>query len=262
MFKENPHQEIKEIKSKTKEILMDLNRIISEEQIFIDTVQKAENEMKKTQKDEEEIVHKQFSYYMQILEEKKNDILENIRKNNQNNNDKLSSKLGLLSKKTEETENFKKVVKDLTQERYLEISSILNNFNEISKRHADQRGSYFEYIDYKFMFEESNKFFRYVSTSAELNNKVRQVNFFNGPKNSGRDMFTTFEPNRKLNQMSQASQHISNKPSEISKSGGYHDFALTDNRSEAFIRKYNNELLFGNNSNSNNFEKSPFKKSI
>jgi len=48
MFKENPHQEIKEIKSKTKEILMDLNRIISEEQIFIDTVQKAENEMKKT----------------------------------------------------------------------------------------------------------------------------------------------------------------------------------------------------------------------
>ncbi len=81
--------------------------------------------------------------------------------------------------------------------------------------------------------EEPNKFFRYINNCVELLTKTKQINFSN-PKGSTRDMFISFEPNRRL----VPTNEFSPRDAEHTNIGVG---AYTENRSDQ-PRKYENLL--------------------
>ena len=125
-------------------------------------------------------------------EEKKNEILDKAKKHYYTNKEQIASKLYFFTKKFEDIELLKESVEgggenDCPEQESSGNSIVTKKINlniekldELSKRNIDNPK--IELTDYKFNFEESNKFSFYINCITDLTTKVRMVNLANNQK--------------------------------------------------------------------------------
>ncbi len=219
--------------------------------MFIDTLQQTVEDIKRNQKEEEDKVNAFYSSYIQLLEDKKNDLLENIKKHYTNNKDKISKKLNFCTKKMEDTENVKSLLTDQPSDPNSMLNA-LKSYNDLYKRHFEQKTSFCELIHFRFVGEDESKVFRTVNNNADLYTKSKNINFLN-PK-SAKELFSSFEPSKKPYK-----SEFSPPRGDTQVGGGFNSSLLgnygagtgtgtgtgggpvvfSENRNEAYPRKYN-----------------------
>jgi len=176
-YKLNPNLPIKDIKEKANEILTDLNKIIEEDNMSVDIIQQSVNDMKNNLKVEEEKVNNFFSNFAKIIEEKRQEHIENIRKYYISNKEKIGLKLNFFGNKMESTDNLKNYLTEIVNSKNIEIFAGIENFSELVRVHSDQKNSFCELAEYKFLHDDINNLNNFVGNFSEIKSKNKIVNF-------------------------------------------------------------------------------------
>lgn len=135
--------------------------------------------MKNNLKAEEEKINNFFSSLAKILEDKKQELIENIRNQYKSNKDKIGSKLNFFGNKMESTDLLKDFFNDIVNSKNIEIFDGIDNFNKLLKVHSDQKNSFCKLVEFKFLHDDINNLNLFVGNFSEIKIRNKIVNFGN-----------------------------------------------------------------------------------
>jgi len=245
-FKENPHLDIKEIRTKAEEISDDIDQILIEDLVFVETLQENVVEIKKNQKNEENKINYIFNHYFSILQQRKEEILENLHEHFNKNKEQVSSKLNFLTRKMEDTVSLKDMLSDQSDIE-TNLPTINNKYNDIYKRHIEQKASNCELTECKFISEDPYEFKQLLHSNTKLVNKKKKINLSILNKNVHKDAkeFSEGPVSEEAQQKTSILVHSNNFSPKYLDDILRQDFSMTDNKydkHDAFEKKYQSRL--------------------
>ena len=181
-FKKNPKYEIKEIKEKCGEVLLDVDKILSDNQHYVEILQSTLKDIKDNKTNEEERVSNLYDEVIKYLEEKKSEMYENINNMFANNADKLSEKLDYFSTKMEDAEELKAHIVAVMNNSSYGIHEVLERYTQFIRENSDSNKLNLELIEYKFSHDDENKLIKYLNNFGDLKSKSKYIRF--APKNN------------------------------------------------------------------------------
>jgi hypothetical protein len=149
-FKKNPKYEIKEIKDKCAEIIDDVDKILGDNQHYVEILQQTLKEIKDNKASEEERVANLYEEVIKYLEEKKGEMFESINTMFATNADKLSEKLDHFSNKMEEAEELKAHLVAVMNNSSPLINEVLQRYTQFVKEASDVSKLNLELLELKF----------------------------------------------------------------------------------------------------------------
>ena len=168
-FKQNPNWEIKEINDKIKEIEIEIDNIIEENQKNVGIIQNTLNEIKKNKEVEEKKVIEVFDRLYEIIKDKKEDNLNKINTLFKENARKLSQKLELFSNKIEKSEEIKEKINLYNENKEQnQLSGILNDYNKLLNKINDNH--YYKLVlqKYKFIYDDEPIIVRLINKFGDF----------------------------------------------------------------------------------------------
>ena len=168
-FKQNPNWEIKEINDKIKEIEIEIDNIIEENQKNVGIIQNTLNEIKKNKEIEEKKVIEVFDRLYEIIKDKKEDNLNKINTLFKENARKLSQKLELFSNKIEKSEEIKEKINLYNENKEQnQLSGILNDYNKLLNKINDNH--YYKLVlqKYKFIYDDEPIIVRLINKFGDF----------------------------------------------------------------------------------------------
>lgn len=248
-YKKNPKYEIKEIKEKCKEILTDVDKILGDNQHYVEVLQHTLQEIKDNKNTEEERVSNLYDNVIKFLDERRNEIIENINDLFAGNADKLSEKLDYFSSKMEDAEELKGHILSVMNNETQEINEVMSRYSQFVQETTDSNKLNLELAEYKFSHDDENKLFKYLSNFGDLKSKAKYIRFI--PKNYVSSQQTS------LKNLNSDLKHLNIASSGHSGQGGLGN-NLMKNNYESNNHKYNNnafqnELLNSSELNENEY---------
>jgi hypothetical protein len=266
-FKKNPKYEIKELKDKCQEILVDVDKILNDNQHYVETLQTTLKEIKENKVTEEERVSNLYDEIIKYLEEKKNEMFENISNMFATNADKLSEKLDYFSNKMEDAEELKANIVAV-----MNINSSSNSVNEVLQRYSqfmreanDSSKLNLELIEYKFSHDDENKMYKYLNNFGDLKSKTKHIRFM--PKGSD-NYSVAYNPQEKeefkvKNQDTKKKNFdnnftANNKYSNLFQNDALNTSELLNENNDFSVRANTQNNYMGNNLNTSDYLAKPY----
>ena len=141
----------------------------------------------------------------------------------------------------EDTENLKTNINEIPLDQDSKLVNTIKNFNELSKRHNEQKASNCELLEYQFNHEEPSIFQRYLTSVTDLKTKLKIINL-SSPKTNNLQR-STFDRDRSNRPNSNLVNSYDFSPNRLRDNDRQHDFAFTENRYDNFDKKYQNDPL-------------------
>lgn len=178
-FKSDPRLDIKEISEKCAEINEDLNKILEENQKNVETLRNTLESIKENKTSEENKVNSFYDGLIKLLDQKREDHIDQISNIFNSNADKLSERLDVFSQKMEESEEFKQIINQIavSPDSGVQIADVINHFNQFIKENDGSNSTDLALTEFKFANENEGKVTKYLSSLGELKQKSKLVKF-------------------------------------------------------------------------------------
>jgi len=152
-------------------------------QTYVETLQQALKDIKDNKSAEEEKISNIYDEAIKFLDEKKNEMFENINTIFANNADKLSEKLDYFSTKMEDAEELKLSVVNIMENNNYQINDLLERYSQFTRENLDSTKLNLELTEYKFSHEDQNKLIKYLNNFGDLKSKLKIIRFFSKNNN-------------------------------------------------------------------------------
>ena len=199
-FKQNPNLEIKEINDKFKEIEIDIDNIIDDNQNNVGVIQNSLIEIKKNKEIEEKKVNEIFNKLSEIINTKREDNLNKINTLFSENAKKLRQKLELFSSKIEKCEEIKEKISLYKENKeQSQLSFILNEYNKLIAKINET--NYYKLIlqKYKFVYDDEPIIIRLINKLGDFKIFPNNCAFIGNKKNNTNNLNTNINYKNDLN---------------------------------------------------------------
>ena len=221
ILRKNPKCEVKEIKEKFDELILDAEKIINLNQNNIKIIQDSLKDIKKNKETEEKNINLYFDHIFKYLNSKKGEYLSQIDSLFTDNAKKLKQKLEIFSEQIEQGESLKALIDNYdTNNNFDEIMETYIKLDTIKKTEKDNNEINLQ--EYKFSHDDETKIMKYINNFGDIKAMNKYIHFQNGKK----DIF-----NLKIS---------SNQP------------PILDEQKKNFFNFNTNPQIIGNNTNNKN----------
>ena len=184
VVRKNPKCEVKEIKEKFDELILDAEKVINLNQNNIKIIQDALKDIKKNKETEEKNVNLYFDHIFKYLNSKKGEYLSQIDSFFTDNAKKLKQKLEIFSEQIEQGESLKALIDNYeNNNNFDEIMDTYIKLENIKKSEKDNNQVNLQ--EYKFSHDDETKIMKYINNFGD----IKTVNKFIHFQNEKKDLF-------------------------------------------------------------------------
>ena len=249
VVRKNPKCEVKEIKEKFDELVLDAEKIINLNQNNIKIIQDSLKDIKKNKETEEKNVNLYFDHIFKYLNSKKGEYLSQIDSFFTDNVKKLNQKLENFSEQIEQGESLKALIDNYeNNNNFDEIMDTYIKLENIKK--SEKENSQVNLQEYKFSHDDETKIMKYINNFGD----IKTVNKFIHFQNEKKDIFNLKVSSNVAPIVEEQKKNFFNfntNPALITNSTNNKNSArLTNNSLEN--QEMENEMNYNNNSNISN----------
>ena len=176
IVRKNPKCEVKEIKEKFDELVIDADKIINLNQNNIKIIQDTLKDIKKNKETEEKNINLYFDHIFKYLNSKKGEYLSQIDSFFTDNAKKLKQKLEIFSDQIEQGESLKALIDNYeTNNNFDEIMETYIKLDAIKKREKDNNEISLQ--EYKFSHDDETKIMKYINNFGDIKTVSKNINF-------------------------------------------------------------------------------------
>ena len=176
VVRKNPKCEVKEIKEKFDELILDAEKIINLNQNNIKIIQDSLKDIKKNKETEEKNVNLYFDHIFKYLNSKKGEYLSQIDSLFTDNAKKLKQKLEIFSEQIEQGESLRALIDNYDNN---------NNFDEIMETYiklenikkAEKDNDLINLQEYKFSHDDETKIMKYINNFGDIKAINKYIHF-------------------------------------------------------------------------------------
>ena len=176
VVRKNPKCEVKEIKEKFDELVIDADKIINLNQNNIKIIQDTLKDIKKNKETEEKNINLYFDHIFKYLNSKKGEYLSQIDSFFTDNAKKLKQKLEIFSDQIEQGESLKALIDNYeTNNNFDEIMETFIKLDAIKKREKDNNEISLQ--EYKFSHDDETKIMKYINNFGDIKTVSKNIHF-------------------------------------------------------------------------------------
>ena len=176
IVRKNPKCEVKEIKEKFDELVIDADKIINLNQNNIKIIQDTLKDIKKNKETEEKNINLYFDHIFKYLNSKKGEYLSQIDSFFTDNAKKLKQKLEIFSDQIEQGESLKALIDNYeTNNNFDEIMETFIKLDAIKKREKDNNEISLQ--EYKFSHDDETKIMKYINNFGDIKTVSKNIHF-------------------------------------------------------------------------------------
>ena len=176
IVRKNPKCEVKEIKEKFDELVIDADKIINLNQNNIKIIQDTLKDIKKNKETEEKNINLYFDHIFKYLNSKKGEYLSQIDSFFTDNAKKLKQKLEIFSDQIEQGESLKALIDNYeTNNNFDEIMETYIKLDAIKKREKDNNEISLQ--EYKFSHDDETKIMKYINNFGDIKTVSKNIHF-------------------------------------------------------------------------------------
>ena len=176
IVRKNPKCEVKEIKEKFDELVIDADKIINLNQNNIKIIQDTLKDIKKNKETEEKNINLYFDHIFKYLNSKKGEYLSQIDSFFTDNAKKLKQKLEIFSDQIEQGESLKALIDNYeTNNNFDEIMETYIKLDAIKKREKDNNEVSLQ--EYKFSHDDETKIMKYINNFGDIKTVSKNIHF-------------------------------------------------------------------------------------
>ena len=181
ILRKNPKCEVKEIKEKFDELVLDAEKIINLNQNNIKIIQDSLKDIKKNKETEEKNINLYFDHIFKYLNSKKGEYLSQIDSLFTDNAKKLKQKLEIFSEQIEQGESLKALIDNYdTNNNFDEIMDTYIKLDTIKKTEKDNNEINLQ--EFKFSHDDETKIMKYINNFGDIKAMSKYIHFQNGKK--------------------------------------------------------------------------------
>ena len=181
VVRKNPKCEVKEIKEKFDELILDAEKIINLNQNNIKIIQDSLKDIKKNKETEEKSINLYFDHIFKYLNSKKAEYLSQIDSLFTDNAKQLKQKLEIFSEQIEQGESLKALIDNYeNNNNFDEIMETFVKLENIKKSEKDN--SLINLQEYKFSHDDETKIMKYINNFGDIKTINKYVHFQNDKK--------------------------------------------------------------------------------
>ena len=181
IVRKNPKCEVKEIKEKFDELVIDADKIINLNQNNIKIIQDTLKDIKKNKETEEKNINLYFDHIFKYLNSKKGEYLSQIDSIFTDNAKKLKQKLEIFSDQIEQGESLKALIDNYeTNNNFDEIMETYIKLDAIKKREKDNNEISLQ--EYKFSHDDETKIMKYINNFGDIKTVSKNIHFQSNKK--------------------------------------------------------------------------------
>ena len=181
ILRKNPKCEVKEIKEKFDELVLDAEKIINLNQNNIKIIQDSLKDIKKNKETEEKNINLYFDHIFKYLNSKKGEYLSQIDSLFTDNAKKLKQKLEIFSEQIEQGESLKALIDNYdTNNNFDEIMETYIKLDTIKKTEKDNNEINLQ--EFKFSHDDETKIMKYINNFGDIKAMSKYIHFQNGKK--------------------------------------------------------------------------------
>ena len=181
VVRKNPKCEVKEIKEKFDELILDAEKIINLNQNNIKIIQDSLKDIKKNKETEEKSINLYFDHIFKYLNSKKAEYLSQIDSLFTDNAKQLKQKLEIFSEQIEQGESLKALIDNYeNNNNFDEIMETFVKLENIKKSEKDN--SLINLQEYKFSHDDETKIMKYINNFGDIKTINKYVHFQNEKK--------------------------------------------------------------------------------
>ena len=181
VVRKNPKCEVKDIKEKFDELILEAEKTINLNQNNIKIIQDSLKDIKKIKETEERSINLYFDHIFKYLNSKKGEYLSQIDSLFTDNAKKLKQKLEIFSEQIEQGESLKALIDNYDNN---------NNFDEIMETYiklenikkAEKENSQINLQEYKFSHDDETKIMKYINNFGDIKTISKCIHFQNDKK--------------------------------------------------------------------------------
>ena len=176
IVRKNPKCEVKEIKEKFDELVIDADKIINLNQNNIKIIQDTLKDIKKNKETEEKNINLYFDHIFKYLNSKKGEYLSQIDSFFTDNAKKLKQKLEIFSDQIEQGESLKALIDNYeTNNNFDEIMETYIKLDAIKKKEKDNNEISLQ--EYKFSHDDETKIMKYINNFGDIKTVSKNIHF-------------------------------------------------------------------------------------
>jgi hypothetical protein len=176
IVRKNSKCEVKEIKEKFDELVIDADKIINLNQNNIKIIQDTLKDIKKNKETEEKNINLYFDHIFKYLNSKKGEYLSQIDSFFTDNAKKLKQKLEIFSDQIEQGESLKALIDNYeTNNNFDEIMETYIKLDAIKKREKDNNEISLQ--EYKFSHDDETKIMKYINNFGDIKTVSKNIHF-------------------------------------------------------------------------------------
>ena len=181
VVRKNPKCEVKEIKEKFDELILDAEKIINLNQNNIKIIQDSLKDIKKNKETEEKSINLYFDHIFKYLNSKKAEYLSQIDSLFTDNAKQLKQKLEIFSEQIEQGESLKALIDNYeNNNNFDEIMETFVKLENIKKSEKDN--NLINLQEYKFSHDDETKIMKYINNFGDIKTINKYVHFQNDKK--------------------------------------------------------------------------------
>ena len=259
VVRKNPKCEVKEIKEKFDELVLDAEKIINLNQNNIKIIQDSLKDIKKNKETEEKNVNLYFDHIFKYLNSKKGEYLSQIDSFFTDNVKKLNQKLENFSEQIEQGESLKALIDNYeNNNNFDEIMDTYIKLENIKK--SEKENSQVNLQEYKFSHDDETKIMKYINNFGD----IKTVNKFIHFQNEKKDIFNLKVSSNvaPIEEQKKSFFNFNTNPALINNNNininnNKNSSRLTNNNNTNSIenQEMENEINYNNNSNISNNNK-------
>ena len=254
VVRKNPKCEVKEIKEKFDELILDAEKVINLNQNNIKIIQDALKDIKKNKETEEKNVNLYFDHIFKYLNSKKGEYLSQIDSFFTDNAKKLKQKLEIFSEQIEQGESLKALIDNYeNNNNFDEIMDTYIKLENIKKSEKDNNQVNLQ--EYKFSHDDETKIMKYINNFGD----IKTVNKFIHFQNEKKDLFNLKVSSNvaPIEEQKKNFFNFNTNPQIIgNNTNNKNSSRLTNNNNNSIEnQEMENEINYNNNSNLSNNNK-------
>jgi len=249
IVRKDPKCEVKEIKEKFDELILDAEKVINLNHNNIKIIQDSLKDIKKNKETEEKNINSYFDHIFKYLNTKKGEYLSQVDSFFTDNTKKLKQKLEIFSEQIEQAESLKALIDNYdTNNNFDEIMETYIKLDTLKKTEKDN--CQINLQEYKFSHDDETKIMKYINNFGDIKTINKNIYFQNGQK----DIFNLKVSSNVAPIVEEQKKNFFNfntNPALITNSTNNKNSArLTNNSLEN--QEMENEMNYNNNSNISN----------
>ena len=247
VVRKNPKCEVKEIKEKFDELILDAEKIINLNQNNIKIIQDSLKDIKKNKETEEKSINLYFDHIFKYLNSKKGEYLSQIDSLFTDNAKKLKQKLEIFSEQIEQGESLKALIDNYeNNNNFDEIMDTYIKLENIKKSEKDNNQINLQ--EYKFSHDDETKIMKYMNNFGDIKSMSKYIHFQNDKK----DIFNLKVNSNEAPIVGEEKKNYFNfntNPALLNNNNNKNSARLTNNSNE---NQEENEMNYNNSNISNN----------